>query len=280
MPSFPRRFTRARADRHGGRRELLVFGLAYATYFGVRALTEGRADTAYHNARDVITVEQRLGLDHEHAVQALVTGSRFLSSATNAVYIYGHWPVLVISGVLLFRFRRAQYRLLRDACLISGLVGLFIFGLFPVAPPRLTDLPVVDLVTRGSPGYRQLFPPSLVNEYAAMPSFHVGWNLLVGIVVFRATSNVLLRTFAVVIPIAMTFAVVATANHFVLDVVAGVAIVLIALRAAEMVERRRERLTLDRHDRGLHADAGARHRAGAVPDSPPRRERPTAPPIR
>ena len=108
-----------------------------------------------------------------------------------------------------------------------------IFALFPVAPPRLTDLPLVDTVTRGTPGYRLLLPPSLVNEYAAMPSFHAGWNLLVGIVVFRSTHNPLLRAFAVAMPVAMALAVVATANHFVIDVVAGVVIVLAALRLVD-----------------------------------------------
>jgi membrane-associated phospholipid phosphatase len=131
-----------------------------------------------------------------------------------------------VTGALLFRHRREQYYTLRNACLLTGLLGLAIFALFPVAPPRLTDMPVVDTVTRGSPGYRQLLPPSFVNEYAAMPSFHAGWNLLVGIVVFRATRHWLLRGFAVGMPVAMALAVVATANHFVIDVVAGALIVV------------------------------------------------------
>jgi hypothetical protein len=279
MPRI-RHVLRGLAGSHGGRRELAVFAVAYLTYFGVRAVTEGHTARAFHNARDVIAVERRLGLDHEYAVQSLVTGSNALSDATNAIYIYGHWPVLITSGVLLFHHRRAHYRMLRDACLISGLVGLFVFALFPVAPPRLMDLPVVDLVTRGSPGYRQLFPPSLVNQYAAMPSFHVGWNLLVGIVVFRATKNPLLRVFAVVMPVAMGFAVIATANHFVLDVLVGAAIVVIALHVAQVIESRRDRLTLDRHDRGLHAGAGGSDdNGGAVRDRPPSRERPPAPAV-
>ena len=85
-------------------------------------------------------------------------------------------------------------------------------------------------------------PPALVNQYAAMPSFHAGWNVLLGIVVFRATGNWLLRALAVAGPAAMVLAVVATANHFVVDVIAGIAIVLAGLallRVAERVKRRR-----------------------------------------
>ena len=234
-------------------RELAVFAAAYLTYFGVRAATEGAPWRAFANASAVFRFETGLGIDWESAVQGVVLSSQILIDAANAVYIYGHWPVLIGAGVMLYRYRPESYYRLRNVCLITGLVGLVIFIAFPVAPPRLTDLPVIDTVTRDSEGYRQLLPPDLVNEYAAMPSFHAGWNLLVGIVVFQATRHWLLRSFAVVMPAAMALAVVATANHFVIDVVAGAAIVLIGLAAERSVEARRQRRRLDggnAHDRG------------------------------
>jgi membrane-associated phospholipid phosphatase len=230
-------------------RELAIFAAAYLTYFGVRAVTEGRPWRAFDNAMAIHRIEVDLGLDWEGVVQNAVLGSQLLVDITNAVYIYGHWPVLIGAGVLLFRLRRAHYYRLRNVCLLTGLVGLVIFTLFPVAPPRLTDLPVIDTVTRDSEGYRQVLPASLVNEYAAMPSFHAGWNLLVGVIAFGASRNWLVRIFAIVMPASMAFAVVATANHFVVDVVAGVAIVLVVLGLAGRFERRR----LDRgdgHERG------------------------------
>jgi len=237
-----------------GVRELAIFAAAYGVYFGVRALTEGTAAAAMQNAMELIRFEQRLGIAWERAVQDVVVGSGVLLDAVNAVYMYGHWPVIVVAGVLLFRHRRREYYRLRDACLVSGLVGLVIFALFPVAPPRLTDLPLVDTVTRHAEGYRQLVPPELVNQYAAMPSFHAGWNVLVGIAVFRATRNPLLRGLAIAGPLAMVAAVVATANHFVIDVVAGVVIVLAGLAAVHFLHGR----TLDReHD---HKLVGALHR--------------------
>jgi hypothetical protein len=225
-------------------RELAIFAAAYLTYFGVRALTESEPGRAFENAMTVHRVEVDLGVDWEGAVQGAVLGSRVLVDLTNAVYIYGHWPVLIVAGVLLYRYRRRHYYRLRNVCLLTGLVGLVIFAAFPVAPPRLTDLPVIDTVTRDAEGYRQLLPPSFVNEYAAMPSFHAGWNLLVGVIAFGAFRHWLARGFAVLMPAAMAFAVVATANHFVVDVLAGVAIVLLALVAARWLERRR----LDRGD--------------------------------
>jgi membrane-associated phospholipid phosphatase len=219
-----------RADpSHAGLRQLGIFVLAYIVYFGVRAITQGSVADATDNALRVIRFERGLGIAWEGATQNAVLQSGVLVDAANAVYVYGHWPVLIIGGFLLFRYRREHYFRLRDVCLLSGLIGLLVFALFPVAPPRLTGLPLVDTVTRNAEGYRQLIPDSLVNEYAAMPSFHAGWNVLLGIVVFGATRNPLLRALSVVGPALMIAAVVLTANHYVVDVVAGVAIVLACL---------------------------------------------------
>jgi PAP2 superfamily protein len=226
--------------KHPGRRELAVFAVGYLTYFGVRAVTEGRVDRALANAASVIRLEDGLGIAWEGAVQGTVAGSRLLQDLVNDIYVYGHWPLLVIAGLLLFRYRREHYYTLRNVCLLTGMLGLFVFALFPVAPPRLTDLPLIDTVTEGVGGYRQILPPALVNQYAAMPSFHAGWNLAVGIVVFRATHNWMLRAFAVLMPMAMAFAVIATANHFVVDVIVGMTLVLIAfaLQSSSVALRR------------------------------------------
>lgn len=235
-----REAARARSPRakYAGVRELALFALAYFVYFGVRAVTQGSAADAAEHALGLIRFERELGIAWEGALQEAAMGSRLLVEAANAVYMYGHWPVIILTGVLLFRYRRQHYFRLRDACLISGLVGLVIFGLFPVAPPRLTDLPLVDTITRDDSGYRQIVPPTLVNEYAAMPSFHAGWNVLLGIVVFGATRHWLLRALSIVGPAAMVVAVIVTANHFVIDVVAGVGIVLVCLWLRDVVHAR------------------------------------------
>ena len=140
-------------------RELGIFALAYVVYFGVRALTEGTAAAAMQHALDLIRFERQVGLDWERTIQDGIVGSRLLVDVANSVYMYGHWPVIIVTGVLLFRHRRPHYYRLRNACLLSGMVGLAIFALYPVAPPRLTDLPLVDTVTQNADGYRQLVPP-------------------------------------------------------------------------------------------------------------------------
>jgi membrane-associated phospholipid phosphatase len=227
-----------------GPREVALFAGAYLTYFGVRAITEGNAQAAVDHASDLLRVERGLSLDAERWVQDAVLDDQTLVDIANAIYMYGHWPVLILGGILLFNTSRGVYFQLRNACLVSGAIGLVIFAVFPVAPPRLADLGLLDTITVHDPGYRDVLPPSLVNEYAAMPSFHAGWNVLMGIFLWRASRFFLLRAFAVVMPAAMIFAVLATGNHFVLDVVAGVGIALAALLIVEHFERRRASSTV------------------------------------
>jgi hypothetical protein len=210
----------------------------------VRALTEGDAGAAVDHAADLLRIERGLSLDAEEWVQDSILDNQTLVDVANAVYMYGHWPVLIVGGILLFNTSRGVYFKLRNACLVSGAIGLVIFAIFPVAPPRLSGLGFLDTITVHDPGYRTVLPASLVNEYAAMPSFHAGWNVLLGIFLWRASHFVLLRAFAVAMPGAMIFAVVATGNHFVLDVIAGVAIALVALLIVEHFERRRASSTV------------------------------------
>jgi membrane-associated phospholipid phosphatase len=123
----------------------------------------------------------------------------------------------------------------------SGFLGRGVFVSYPVAPPRLFDLCLVDTVTESSEAYRYLQPPAFVNQYAAMPSLHAGWDLLVGLAIVGAAGTIGLRMLGVLMPVLMMWAVVATANHYVLDVVAGVALALIGHAAALHLERQRSK---------------------------------------
>lgn len=208
------------------RQVVLVVG-AVVAYFGVRGVTEGDVGTAERNAATLVDVERAIGIDVELGLQALVAGSDALTTLANWVYIWLHWPVLILTLWWLLRRSRSFYLWLRDAMLVSGTIGLVIFATLPVAPPRLFDTAYVDTVTLRSYSYRVLQPPMFVNLYAAVPSLHFGWNLLVGIVWFSRARAGWARVAAVVMPVAMGFAVVATGNHWVLDVVIGAAVALV-----------------------------------------------------
>jgi membrane-associated phospholipid phosphatase len=216
-----------------------IVALGLFCYFQVRGLTEGEPDVALDHAHDIIRLEQDLGVDWEATVQAHVTDSAALSSVANWVYIWGHWPVIIVTMLWLAWRHRDVFLRLRDAMLISGGLGLVVFVTYPVAPPRLAVPALVDTVTERSSAYRYLQPPTFVNQYAAMPSLHAGWDLLVGISIATAGTVLVVRLIGWVLPALMACAVVATANHYLLDVLAGVSLALVGFAVALALERRR-----------------------------------------
>lgn len=214
-------------------RELGLVALAALAYFGVRNLTVGSAETAFANADRLRRLEDALSMAWEDALQTFWVNHDVLVTLVNWVYIWGHWPVIVGVGIFLYRRRRDRYRLLRNAMFVSGAIGFLFFAFFPVAPPRLVDPTLVDTVTVESYSYRALQPPGLTNQYAAFPSLHFGWNVLVGIAFWGATRRRVLRTLAVAGPAAMGVAVVATANHYIVDLAGGLVVILFGLLAAQ-----------------------------------------------
>lgn len=218
-------------------RQFVLISGAALIYFGVRGLTEGNVHEAVERGRAILEAEAAIGLDIEAGVQTLFGATRVLTTLANWVYIWLHWPVIIVTLFWLHHRHRRDYYLLRNAMFVSGAIGLVIFALWPVAPPRLVGLGFVDTVTDLSTSYRVLQPPALVNRYAAVPSLHVGWNVLVGVTLWRVSSNRAVRVFAVASPLLMAVAVVATANHYVLDGCVGTAVALVGLWGAHRIER-------------------------------------------
>lgn len=208
--------------------QFLLVAAAAGCYFMVRGITEGDEGRAVDHAQSILEFERALRLDFETRLQRVVLGSRTWVTIANWIYMWGHWPVIAASLLVLYIVNRRGYVVLRNAMFLSGALGLVIFAFYPVAPPRLLppDAGYIDTVTTWSNSYRVLQPPALVNKYAAMPSFHVGWNLLVGITIIRSFRQRWIRCLAAVVPLLMAFAVVATANHYVLDLIVGCAIAL------------------------------------------------------
>jgi hypothetical protein len=224
-----------------GQAALVLIGVL--VYFRVRGLTESSADLAVDHAHDIVASEQLIGINVESKLQNLVAPSETIQTAANWIYIWGHWPAIIATMLWLVWQRRDVFLRLRDAMMVSGALGMAFFVSYPVAPPRLADLGLVDTVSEQSHAYRLLQPPAFVNQYAAMPSLHSGWDLLVGIAIITAASSVALKMVGFAMPVLMAFAVVATANHYVVDVVAGVALVLVGHAVALHLEQRR----LERH---------------------------------
>ena len=217
-------------------REVATIGSFIFFYFFVRGLMHSKAGDAVAHARDLVRFEQSLGIFHEVQIQGWALKHDWLVDAVNSMYIYGHWPVVISTLVWLLISHRDQFPVFRSALLISGAIGLVVFVTFPMAPPRfLPDLGFVDTVTLHTNAYRVLQPPAFTNQYAAMPSLHVGWNLLMGIAIFTLTVKWYWKVFAVAMPLLMYLATILTANHYILDGVAGSAVALIGLAIARRI---------------------------------------------
>jgi hypothetical protein len=229
--------------------EVVLIAAAWLFYFGIRAVTQGSEDVAVAHAHDLMHLEEWLGIDYEADAQSTVDAHRWLLDLGNWIYIWGHWPVIAATAVLLFRHRQAAYRRLRNAMFVSGGIGLGIFAAYPVAPPRLAGFGLVDTVSEYSHSYRALQPPALTNIYASLPSLHFGWDLLVGITVAMEARHLAVRLAGVMMPVLMAFAVIVTANHFVVDILAGGALALVGLVVALRLERRAAERSTDEQRR-------------------------------
>ncbi len=213
-------------------REVALVLIAFFAYHIVRSATEGSVVDALRHARLIENIERSIGLFVEPTFQAAIVGEQWLVDLANLVYIWGHWPFIGVAAIWLYRTQPEGYRLYRNAFLISGGIGLVIFMMFPTAPPRLADASVVDTVVEYSNFYYILQPPQLTNQFAAFPSLHFGWNMLITIAIVRHAPAPAIRTLIVLVPAAMAVSIIVTANHYIVDAVAGGAVALVGLLLA------------------------------------------------
>jgi hypothetical protein len=220
--------------------ELALVALAFLLYFVVRANVIDRPDLALENARHVMDVERWFGLQHELAAQEAVLDSRLAVRFVNFVYFWLDFPLIAAVGLLMYWRRRAHYTFARDAILFSGACALLAYALFPVAPPRLVpETGMVDtLQAYNNLSYQAQSTSFFVNPYAAMPSLHVGWAVLLAIGVWRAwPGNRVVLALALLHPLTQWASTVVTGNHFWLDGAGGLVAAALGLAFAVAMQR-------------------------------------------
>jgi len=213
--------------------DLSVMALAFAFYTVVREFSSGRHTEATFNGITVVQTEQHLGLFHEASIQALFMPSETMIRVFNSIYTYGHFWLIGVVAVWLFIWHRERFLLIRNAVLITGAISLLCFNLYPVAPPRLMPgafgaidtLALFSRVNYENSGF-------FVNNYAALPSLHVAWNLLICLGIATTVRHPVVRFFCMVMPLVMSMTVVVTGNHYIIDVIAGYIVAMVGLGAA------------------------------------------------
>ena len=227
--------------------------LLYVFYTVIRFLVADRGpNLGLTNAIQVIDLERRLGIYWEKGVQTASLPHDWIVQIANWYYVLGFLPMLVGGAVLAaWRAPSALFHW-RGIFALSLLMAIVGYTLFPLTPPRLlpNDWGFVDTLTTYGPRYygdhsgESLFNgygrlPSMVNVYAAMPSMHVAWSVIASALIAAAFPR---RTWALTVamlhPILMAIAVVVTANHYLLDVAAGLFVLSLSVLSVRLYERR------------------------------------------
>jgi hypothetical protein len=229
--------------RYGGvlLREFALLAVMLWLYRYVRFLAKGHTAAAFENAERVLQVERLVALDFEAALQQLVLPYKPLILASNRYYVTVHFIGTVAFLVWAFVRSLDVYRKVRTVLVLVTLGALAIHVMFPLAPPRMMPGFVDTMVLYGPNPYNSEAVQSFANQYAAMPSLHVGWALIVAYGVIRISRS-RYRYAILAHPIATVLAITLTANHYWLDGAVSAVLVFWAVcvifRPAETRQRR------------------------------------------
>lgn len=219
--------------------EISLVAIAFLFYFLVRGAVVDRNAEALRNAHHIMDWERTLGIFWEPRLQEVVLHRKPLIDLFNFIYFWMDFPLIVAVGFALYFFRRHQYTVARDAILLSGAIALVIYNVFPVMPPRLIpgDEFVGTIEKYNQLSYQAQSLRAFVNPYAAVPSLHFGWAMIIGGAIFLATRNVVVRAAGLLLPWAQLAAIIFTANHYIVDAFVGLLVCLagVGLAAAMQV---------------------------------------------
>jgi PAP2 superfamily len=214
---------------------------ALAGLYGVYEVVRGQAHATLHAARQhtdgIVALERHLHLFGERAIQRAAHWVPTLPTLLGIAYIALHFIGTAAFLVWLHRKHPERFPLVRNTLIVATGVALFVYILYPVAPPRLAGLGFVDTVTHSAKvNLSSDALGSLYNPFAAVPSLHFGYALLVGITVGLVAKRRLVRALGWSYPAVMLLVIVATGNHFFFDAVGGALAIGVGYLVASWVE--------------------------------------------
>lgn len=213
--------------------EVALIAALYAGYSLSRTLVHADASVAIEHGEMLLAAERAIGMDVERTMVDWLAASTTLSVLAGYLYALLHYTVTPAVLVWLYCRRPEQYRAARLVLFAATAVALVCYFWIPTAPPRLLPDAYPDVLALtaqwGWWGTEASAPRglgSLTNQYAALPSMHVGWAVWCGVVLAVLARTRTMRAVGIAYPLAVTLVVVATGNHYLLDAVAGAALVL------------------------------------------------------
>ncbi|MCW3028533.1 MAG: hypothetical protein JWN81_1744 [Solirubrobacterales bacterium] len=197
-----------------------------------------RLHVAVAHAEGLLHAEQSLHLDPEHALDSWLAGQHTLGVILSDYYDNAHFVVtLGLLGWLWWR-RADIYRPLRNSLVLVNLLAFVVFWLYPVAPPRMLG-GFIDVVesTHAFGSFHGGSLASHADELAAMPSLHIAWAVWCSLALWRMSARRWVRALAMLYPCLTAFTVIATGNHFVLDIVGGLLAMVLSVAIVQLLER-------------------------------------------
>ena len=216
-----------------GLAEIAGITALYATYEGVRGFGSATLATAREHTAAVVSLERGIGIFVEHGVQSFVSSLPVLPMLLGLAYMTLHLGATAAALVWVHRSHRDAFAPVRTTLVTTTGLALAIYVLYPAAPPRLAGLGFDDTVTQQA--HVNLSSDalgSLYNPFAAVPSLHFGYAVLVGVVVWKLAQRTWVRVLGAAYPPFMLFTIVATGNHFFFDAAAGGLVLGIGFLAA------------------------------------------------
>ncbi len=226
-----------------GWRDLLIqVGLVLVVYQGyqvVRGLVDGKVELALANGQRVIDLERSLGTFFEPGFQQALLDHRWLIEVSNWAYFNTHFVVTVAFLSWLYLFRNENFYFVRNMFMVAMVLALIGYAAFPTAPPRMFEgLGFTDTIATYTGIEQDTSGASfLVNPYAAVPSMHIAFSLMIAAPAVALVRSPLARALWSAYPLLVFFVIVATANHYWFDAAAGAAVACLAALAAHRLAR-------------------------------------------
>jgi len=216
--------------------QILLFCGAYWVYRLVRGQVFNQSAAAFENARTIVDVERALHMFAEQDIQAWAIGTGWVDDVGAWMYLNTHFIVTTCTLAFIYLFRNEHFYFVRNMFMVAMGMALVGYVLYPTAPPRmLPELGFEDSVAQYTGVTSDASMNALFNPYAAVPSMHVGFALMLAVPMMRIARRAWVRVVWAAYAPVVTLVVVVTANHWVLDAVAGAAVAAVAAVAAQLL---------------------------------------------
>ncbi|HTZ86700.1 MAG TPA: phosphatase PAP2 family protein [Solirubrobacteraceae bacterium] len=206
-------------------RQISLFAAAYFAYRLVRGLVEGDANAAFAHARDLISLESRLHVFVEPSIQAWASGSHVVMVCASWLYVNAQTSITLSALLYVYLRHNSSFYFVRNMFMIAMAIALIGYIVFPTAPPRfMPEWGFIDSVsdfTGVHVNHASGTMTALFNPYAAVPSMHVAFALMIGWPLAKLCKHRAVRAAWLLYPFLMTFVIVVTANHFIVDALLG-----------------------------------------------------------